>query len=160
MSKLMRRSLAVIKHERTAREAGATKLSSPMGLVERGGRIVAGPIPDDTISTMEPIISQHVEIGSRISTGSYSDLTKIGYKHETVNYSAMEYVRDDTHTNSLEGYWSLLKRSINGTHTHVSQKRLWKYVAEFSYRRNFRDSHLDMFNRLVASFSLPRVAKT
>jgi transposase len=75
-------------------------------------------------------------------------------------HSAKEYVRGETHTNTLEGHWSQLKRSIKGTHVHVSQKHLWKYVAEFSYCRNFRDSHEGMFNRLVASFSQPRLAET
>lgn len=50
-----------------------------------------------------------------------------------------------------------MKRSIRGTHVHVSQKHLWKYVSEFSYRRNFRFSHGAMFNRLVAAFVMPRL---
>ena len=93
------------------------------------------------------------------------------YDHETVNHSQGEYVRYPnlveflagketiTHVNTLEGHWSQLKRSIHGTHVHVSGKHLWKYVSEFSYRRNFRHSHVEMFNRLVASFSLPRLVE-
>jgi len=67
-------------------------------------------------------------------------------------------VRGDVHTNTIEGHWSQLKRSIHGTHVHVSGKHLWKYVSEFSYRRNFRHCHSTMFNRLILAFSLPRLA--
>lgn len=70
------------------------------------------------------------------------------------------YVRGETHTNTLGGHWSQFKRSIRGKNIHVSAKHLWKYVAEFSYRRNLRHSHEAMFDRLVASFSQPRVAET
>jgi hypothetical protein len=69
-----------------------------------------------------------------------------------------EYVRDMHHTNTIEGHWSQLKRSIHGTHVHVSSKHMWKYVSEFSYRRNWRHSHRAMFDRLVAAFVLPRLA--
>jgi transposase len=74
-----------------------------------------------------------------------------------VAHGADEWVKGIHHTNTIEGHWSQLKRSIRGTHIHVSPKHLWKYVSEFSYRRNFRDSHQGMFNRLVASFALPRL---
>jgi transposase len=59
------------------------------------------------------------------------------------------------HTNSIEGHWSLFKRAVKGTHVHVSSKHAWKYISEFSYRRNMRHSHSAMFNLLVHAFSLP-----
>jgi transposase len=96
--------------------------------------------------------------GSTISTDEhrgYNGLRHLGYTHGQVNHSEKEYVSGIHHVNSLEGHWSLLKRAIKGTHTHVSEKHLWKYVSEFSYRRNFRHSHRLMFDRLVDSFSLP-----
>ena len=87
-------------------------------------------------------------------------MSAANYRHETVNHSAREYVRGDTHTNTIEGHWSLFQRAVRGTHVSISAGILWKYVAEFSYRRNFRHSHELMFNRLVASFSQPRLAET
>jgi hypothetical protein len=132
-----------------------------MGMVERDGILRAGPIVDTTRATLEPIVLGHVQRGSIVSTDEgygYTRLSKAPYHHGTVNHSAKEYARGIHHVNTLEGHWSQLKRSIRGTHVHVSPKHLWKYVAEFSYRRNFRDSHSGMFNRLVASFSLPRLA--
>jgi ISXO2-like transposase domain len=59
-------------------------------------------------------------------------------KHETVNHGAGEYVRGGAHTNTIEGYFSILKRGINGTYHHVSQQHLKGYLAEFDFRYNER----------------------
>lgn len=56
----------------------------------------------------------------------------------TVNHSAGEYVRGDVHTNTLEGYFSILKRGINGVYHHVSEQHLKRYLAEFDFRYNER----------------------
>jgi hypothetical protein len=69
-------------------------------------------------------------------------------------------VRGKHHTNSIDGHWSLLKRAIKGTRVHVSTKHAWKYVADFSYRRNMRHSHSAMFNLLIHAFALPRLTET
>jgi transposase len=61
------------------------------------------------------------------------------------------------HVNGVESHWSLFKRAIKGTHVHISAKHSWKYVSEFSYRRNMRKSHWKMFNLLVLAFALPRL---
>ena len=134
-----------------------------MGMVERGagGAVRAAPVPNVKRNTLGPLISKNVLPGTTISTDeltAYQMLQRSPYKHGSVNHSAGEYVRGIYSTNTLEGHWSQLKRSIRGTHVHVSSKHLWKYVSEFSYRRNFRHCHRTMFSRLVSSFSLPRPA--
>jgi transposase len=131
------------------------------GMVERQGNIRAGTIPNVKQTTLEPIILTHVEPGSTISTDelrSYADLGGSDYNHGAVAHVKEEWVRGIHHTNTIEGHWAQLKRSIAGTHIHVSHKHLWKYVSEFSYRRNFRASHRGMFDRLIVSISLPRLA--
>jgi DNA-directed RNA polymerase subunit RPC12/RpoP len=141
------------------KEQGTNKVAV-MGLVERGGNILAGPVPATTMQVLEPLVRFHVARGSVVSTDearAYADLKKAGYDHGAVTHSAKEYVRGIHHTNTLESHWSLLNRSIRGTHVHVSSKHLWKYVAEFSYRRNRRADHRDMFNRLVTAFWMPRL---
>ena len=128
------------------------------GVVERGGKIVADPIPDVTTYTVEGIINENVVAGSTISTDehwSYHGL-KHAYEHGTLNHSREEYVRSKHHVNTLESHWSLFKRAVRGTHVHISAKHSWKYVSEFSYRRNMRKSHWKMFNLLVLAFALPR----
>lgn len=134
-----------------------------VGMVERDGILRAGPIGDRKMSTLDPVIKQNIQIGSTITTddhAGYNSIPKQWYQHGVVNHSAKEYARGKHHTNTIEGHWSLLKRSIKGTHVHVSGKHLWKYVSEFTFRRNFRTSHEGMFNQLVASFVLPRLAET
>jgi transposase-like protein len=133
-----------------------------MGIVERDGRLRAGPIPNTSRSTLEAHVIQNVEKGSTVSTDEwfgYSKLGDHGYVHGTVDHHSEQYVNGIHHTNTLEGHWSLFKRAVAGTHVHISSKHMWKYVSEFSYRRNFRDSHRTMFDRLVAAFSLPRLAE-
>jgi hypothetical protein len=56
----------------------------------------------------------------------------------TVNHSAGEYVRGDVHTNTVEGYFSILKRGIIGVYHHVSEQHLKRYLAEFDFRYNER----------------------
>jgi transposase len=133
-----------------------------MGLKERNGVLRAGVIPDAKAPTLDKIIFKNVDFGSTISTDEwlgYKNLD-LAYEHGRVNHSAKEYVKGKHHVNSLESHWGLLKRSIKGTHVHVSGKHLWKYVSEFSYRHNMRECHYTMFHRLVASFSLPRLIKS
>jgi predicted RNA-binding Zn-ribbon protein involved in translation (DUF1610 family) len=129
------------------------------GMLQRGGRLLAAPIPDVTIYTVEGIINENIPAGTKISTDehrAYSGL-KHAYDHGAVNHSEKEYVRGEYHVNSLESHWSLFKRAVKGTHVHISAKHSWKYVSEFSYRRNMRHSHSNMFNLLVEAFALPRL---
>ena len=142
-------------------KAGRENKTVVFGMLERDGRVIAGPVPDRLKGTLEPIIKRNVERRSLISTdehGAYSDLAGLGYNHGTVNHSKEVYVDGITHTNGLEGHWGQLKRSIKGTHIHVSGKHLWKYVSEFSYRRNNRGSQYTMFRKLVYAVALPRLA--
>lgn len=131
-----------------------------MGMVERDGNLRAAPIPNARAATLADVIERHIEPGTTISTDDwrgYNILQVSPYGHGTVNHSAKEYVRGIHHTNSIEGFWSHFKRAIKGTHVHISAKHAAKYVGEFAYRRNMRDSQHAMFKRLVASFALPRL---
>jgi len=133
------------------------------GMLERDGPVRAGPVPDITRATLEPLILTNVVRRSVVSTDellSYHQLRKAPYAHMTVNHSRGEYVRGDVHVNSIEGYWSRLKNSIRGTHIHVSRKHLWKYVSEFSFRYNMRKRPEAMFDRLISSLALPRLTES
>jgi transposase len=147
-------------------KGGATKRltnkTTVFAMVKRGGKMIAGPIPDVGMDRVEAIIEENVTPGSTISTDehrSYRDL-RLQYSHGAVKHSAKEYVRGIHHVNTLESHWSLFKRAVKGTHVHISTKHSWKYIAEFSYRRNMRHSHWSMFNLLVHAFALPRLAES
>ena len=68
----------------------------------------------------------------------YREPGKMFAAHETVDHGTGEYVRGDAHTNTVEGFYSQLKRSLDGTHHHVSAKHLHRYVGEFDFRYNSR----------------------
>lgn len=125
------------------------------GMVERGGNVMSEVVPDVSNNTLEGIIKNHVKEGSTISTDefkSYYHLNKRGYKHGYVHHGIKEYVNGIHHVNTLEGFWSQIKRSIKGTHVHVSKKHLPKYLGEFEFRYNMRFTPYLMFSRLLKAF--------
>jgi len=125
------------------------------GMVQRGGHIQTDVVRNRSGRVLKPIIGRSVESGSTITTdtwGGYKDLHLAGYEHVTINHLDGEYVRGIHHTNTIENFWSLLKRSIRGTHTHVSAKHLPKYLGEFEFRYNMRKHPEKMFTRLLLSF--------
>ncbi len=93
--------------------------------------------------------------GTTVSTDElkfYAKIARFGYDHGTVNRSADQWVDGIHHTNSIEGFWSQIKRSIRGTHIHISRKHLSKYLGEFEFRYNLRHAPETMFARLLMSF--------
>ena len=124
-----------------------------IGMVERGGDVVARVVPDAQGHNLIPPIVANVEKGTTVSTDELrvygSALPLNGYKHGTVNHGAKEYVRGIHHTNTVEAFWSILKRSIHGTHVHVSAGHLPKYLGEFEFRWNLRHDPAQMFPVLL-----------
>lgn len=102
------------------------------------GEVRSHVVADVTGHTLRKVISEHVDMAaSHLHTDestSYKTLGKEFVSHEAVNHSAGEYVRGSVSTNRLEGYFSQLKRSIDGTHHHVSEEHLHRYLAEFDFR--------------------------
>jgi transposase len=134
---------------------GAKGKTVVMGILERNGEIFTQVVPNASRKSLIPPIFERVKAGTRVSTDEwlpYRILPHLGYKHEVVNHRAKEYARGDVHVNSLEGMWSILKRSIRGTHVHVSAKHLPKYLGEFEYRFNMRHHPEAMFTRLLMAF--------
>jgi transposase-like protein/predicted RNA-binding Zn-ribbon protein involved in translation (DUF1610 family) len=137
------------------RGRGAPHKTTVFGMLERGGDITTRVIADVRRKTLEAHILEHIRSGARISSdelASYGYLYKRGYRHGVVNHSKEQWVKGQTHVNSLEGFWSMLKRSIRGTHIHVSRKHLPKYLGEFEFRYNTRRRPEAMFVRLLLSF--------
>lgn len=127
------------------------------GMLERGGDVVTEVVPDQKTKTLVPHIVEHVEHGSEVHTDEhrgYSILSETeDYKHRTVDHSRKEYVGDyGQTTNSIEGYFSQLKRAINGTHVHLSPQHLEKYAKEIEYRYNRRKDEKSVLNDLLKGF--------
>ncbi len=118
-----------------------TNKSIVFGQVERDGSIKAKHVKSSGARVLLPEIEQNIAKGTNIYSdeyGVYRTLKKRGYSHTTVNHSALEYVRGIAHTNTIEGFWSQLKRSIDGSYHAVSPKYLQSYVNEFVFRYNHR----------------------
>jgi transposase-like protein len=111
-----------------------------MGIVERKGKVRAWVIPSVRRKTLLPRIWDNVERGATIYTDaahSYTDL-QADYVHHVINH-AYEYVREHVHTNNIEGFWSVLKRTLGGTYIAARPQHLQAYVEEQVFRFNERE---------------------
>jgi transposase-like protein len=122
-----------------------------MGMLQRGGKVVASVIPDRTKATMQPIVRGSVDEGTAIYSDEHGDKWRMEeYEHSMVNHLA-SYVDGNVHTNGMENFWSLLKRGINGTYVSVEPFHLFRYVDEQAFRFNNRSPMDDVgrFSYLV-----------
>ncbi len=109
----------------------------------KSGRIVARVVPDTGAIPLMWHTEERVLPGSVVYTDewqSYDGLRKRGYKHSRVPHAKHVYVQGEVHTNTIEGFWSLLKRGISGVYHGVSTKHLQAYVDEYVFRYNNRDA--------------------
>ncbi len=111
-----------------------------LGVIERGGKVVLKYVPNATAENMVPFIKQYVANGARLYTDEFVSYKKLGsdYTHSTINHSLKIYVNGDIHTNTIENFWSVLKRGIYGIYHSVSEKHLDRYLNEFASRFNER----------------------
>jgi transposase-like protein len=113
-----------------------------VGIIERDGKVILKHIPAATKEHMVGFLRQHVPAGSTVFSdehAAYAGLGKI-YTHDTVNHSIKLYVEGNVHTNTIENFWSILKRGIYGIYHSVSEKHLDRYLNEFASRFNERNN--------------------
>jgi hypothetical protein len=111
------------------------------GAVQRKGKVRTRVISEVSIDNVKTAIKDFIEPNSNMVSDEhrvYNHLEGI-YKHDRVNHRAKEYVRGNVHTNTIEGYWNVLKRQIKGIHHFVSPKHLQRYCNESSFRYNNRE---------------------
>ena len=132
------------------------------GAVQRGGQVRLQRIPNIRKPTLHAFINRHVKDGTdAIYTDellSYLGIGDADTKHRVVRHSAEEWVVGDVHTNSVEGVWSLFKRSIVGAFHKISAKHLDRYLEELEWRFNNRSNpHIfrDTLRRMVNTNALP-----
>ena len=110
-------------------------------------------VKDTKKKTIQPIIEQHVCEGAKVNTDewkAYKGLEK-KFKHDVVAHGLGIYVIGSIHTNTIEGFWRLLKRGIVGIYHQVSPKHLDRYIDEFEYRYNTRkNSEVARFNNMLS----------
>jgi transposase-like protein len=110
--------------------------------VERNGSVRTKIIPDVTAQSLTPFLRQHVAKSVRLMTDENRSYRQFGREcagHETVTHSELEYARGDVTTNTIEGFFSIVKRGLNGIYHAVSKEHLHRYLAEFEFRYNNRE---------------------
>lgn len=110
-----------------------------LGMLQRGGKIRTGVIPDRTKKSIQPIVRGSVEPGTTVHSDEHGHHWRVDaeYAHEIVNHLE-EYLNGNVHTNGVENSWSLLKRGINGAYVSVEPFHLFRYVDEQAFRFNNR----------------------
>lgn len=128
------------------RGRGAANKTPVVTLVERNGEARSQVVTNVTGENVKDVLAKHTEPAETVLvTDSYQVYDKPGQdfaEHHTVDHGVKEYARWDgtlrVHTNTVEGFFSQLKRSLDGTYHHVSERHLNRYLAEFDYRYNTR----------------------
>jgi transposase-like protein len=146
------RNMHVAKKLRRITGTGGKDKVAVMGILSRGGEVRTMVVPSRKKHVLQEHVRQHVEAGSALYSDalrSYSGLAN-EYAHEVIDH-AIAYVNGKVHTNGIENFWSLLKRSISGTYVSVEPFHLFRYLDEQSFRYNNRKlSDSDRF-QIVAS---------
>lgn len=126
--------------KRNRRNIGGAGKEAVFALVERGGHVRSHHVPSVTAKTLRPIMDKQIAEATRTISDDGGARARHGEpNHHSVNHSINEYVRGDIHTNTIEGYFSIMKRGITGVYHHVSPQHLKRYLAEFDFRYNERD---------------------
>jgi transposase-like protein len=128
--------------KRNAKNIGGMGKEIVFGLVERGGHVRTQVVKRVNAKTLRPIMTAQIDRATKLMTDDAGQYRHMGedFDHEVVNHSILEYVRGDAYTNTIEGYFSILKRGITGVYHHVSPQHLKRYLAEFDFRYNNREA--------------------
>jgi transposase-like protein len=125
----------------SSRLGGSWGKETVFSLVERGGRVRSMHVASVTAANLRPILVGQIDPDTILCTDDAGQYRHMGrdFRHEVVNHGAEEYVRGPFHTNSVEGFFSILKRGIVGCYFHVSEAHLHRYLAEFDFRYSNRE---------------------
>ncbi len=138
----------------------SSRNQSPVfGMVERNGNVRAFALENVKKNIIFPLIKKHIDASANISTDEYPLYTNIepelGIKHGSIKHALKQYRDGSISTNTIEGFFSQLKRSINGTYLHVSKKHIAGYVSECVFRYNNRKNQSQMFENFINQIKVP-----
>ncbi|HEY0309336.1 MAG TPA: IS1595 family transposase [Acidobacteriaceae bacterium] len=138
---------------------GKGKAKTPvLGIVERRGRVITRVLPDATKDSILPVVGDVLHSRTMIYSDQSATLEQVrwmgqSHKHATVNHSE-RYVDGYAHTNTIDGFWSLVKRGIGGVYYQVGPEYLQSYLNEYSWRYNRRVPMRQPFQNLLAQLRL------
>jgi transposase len=137
---------------RQGKPGRGTDKTPVVGMVQRKGQVRAFVAADVKSDTLNGLIKEHVLPKSIVFTDefrAYNGVGARGYQHRRVNHSERIYVAGDSHTNTIEGFWSLIKRGIGGVYHNVGRHYLQTYLNEYSFRYNRRFDEQPMFTSFL-----------
>lgn len=125
--------------DKPAKRGRGTDKLPIVGVVERGGRVVAEPSPKVNAASLSAFLTRNIDRGSLLITDAFAAYRRMGeiVRHAVIDHS-VQYVDGLVHTNTIEGFWSLLKRAWYGTHHHYSDAYAVAYAIEACYKYNGR----------------------
>jgi transposase-like protein len=147
---------AIVRRRRNVKDKHAKTMV--IGAVERGGKVYAKVVPDRKKKTILDVIIPAIETGSTVHTDelpAYIHAIGDSYEHKVINHLE-KYVDGEVHTNSIENFWSCLKRGLGGTYIAVEPFHLFRYVDEQAFRFNNRttkDNPLNDADRFTLAMS-------
>jgi transposase-like protein len=154
------RNMHVAQRQRRITGTGTKDKIAVMGILERGGKVRTSVIDDRKKRTIQDEVKKHVEAGSALYSDELKSYDGLAgeYAHQVINH-AVAYVVGSIHTNGLENFWSLLKRSLNGTYVSVEPFHLFRYLDEQTFRYNNRKDLDDAgrFEKVMSQVSGRRV---
>lgn len=128
-----------------------------LGMIERNGKVNAKMVENTSADTLTREIIKCVRDSANLYTDEYLGYHRISqfYSHAVVRHKLNEYVDGNTFTNSIEGFWSIVKRGLLGIYHFTSKKHLQKYLDEFVFRFNTRTySETDRFVRFLTNMTV------
>lgn len=132
-----------------------------LGLLQRNGKVILQPMVAADKATLLPILAANIKKEATVVTDGLSAYRRLGdyyAQHVAVSHDKDEWVKSEFHTNSIEGFWSILKRGIYGIYHSVSVKHLQRYCNEFGYRYNTRElTGIERFESAVKKVSDTRI---
>jgi transposase-like protein len=137
------RNMHEAKRKKKIHSRGGNDKEMVLGMVERGGKVRAMHVEGRSAEVLQKHVREMVEVGSAIFSDEYRGYNGLDdeYSHAVINH-AIEYVNGNTHTNTIENFWSLLKRGLHGTYVSVEPFHLFRYIDEQAFRYNNRkDMH-------------------
>jgi len=136
------RNMHANKREEKITGTGGAGKAIVMGILERGGRVLAKVVTDTKAETLQGEIRTNVRKGTKVMSDAHKAYTGLNpeFVHQFVDH-ATTYVKGAVHTNGLENFWSLLKRGIKGTYVSVEPFHLFRYVDEQAFRFNERKTN-------------------
>ena len=133
-----------------------------VGMVERDGNLKTWVTNDVSTKTIRPLMLAHIMPASTVFTddaGQYRLVASAGYAHSRINHSAKVYVEGNVHTNTIEGFWMLLKNGVRGVYHSVGKDYLQTYVDEYTFRYNHRRDETPMFETIPGRVKRVRSGK-